>query len=135
MSKTGMVIRYIDIALTVLFGFVAISDIEIKTRIRMPHEGTAASEPATINTVSVIVLEGSRYTLLEGDTVVISDASLEQVEAELLVLQGRYREKNQDVLVLIQPDPNSPMQLTVNVLDLCERHHFSKSINYVEPGL
>jgi len=135
MSKGGMIIRYIDIALTVLFGFIAISDLEIKTQIRLPSEVSALSKPAHLNTVSIIVLEGSRYTLMEADKSVVTETTLEHVETELLEVRKRYLDQQQDVLVLIQPDPNSPIQLTVNVLDVCERHHIAKNINYVEPGI
>lgn len=135
MSKGGMIIRYIDIALTVLFGFIAISDLEIKTQIRLPSELSAITKPTQINTVSIIVLEGSRYTLMEADKPIISDTTLERVEDALLEVRKRYVAQQQDVLVLIQPDPNSPIQLTVNVLDVCERNHIAKNINYVEPAV
>jgi len=135
MSKGGMIIRYIDIALTVLFGFIAISDLEIKTQIRLPSEVSALAQPAQINTVSIIVLEGSRYTLMDADKTVASDTTLERIEEVLLEVRERYLAQQQDVLVLIQPDPNSPIQLTVNVLDVCERNRIAKNINYVDPAI
>jgi len=135
MGNSSMMIRYIDISLTVLFGFVAISDLEIKTQIKLPREVSVVSQPARLNTVSIIVLEGSRYTLLEGDKPIISESALELVEDSLLQVRQRYLAEQKDVLVLIQPDPNSPIQLTVNVLDVCERHKIAKNINYVESGI
>ncbi|MDZ7360877.1 MAG: biopolymer transporter ExbD [candidate division KSB1 bacterium] len=135
MARTGMIIRYIDIALTMLFGFVAISDIERKTQVKLPREVAAVSSPSQLKTVSILVLDGPRYTVLDGAQEVASDADLLRIEQVLRGLQQSYLRRQEDVIFLIQPDPNSPIQLTVNVLDVCERNHFVKNINYVEPGI
>lgn len=135
MGNPSMIIRYIDIALTVLFGFIAISDVEQKTQVHLPRNVSAVSTPTQINAVSVIVLPGPMYTLLDGTTEIASHADLEMVERELLNVRQRYLDQNQDIVVLIQPDPNSPVQLTVNVLDVCERYQIQRNINYVEPGV
>jgi biopolymer transport protein ExbD len=135
MSKGGMIIRYIDIALTVLFGFVCISDIEQKTQIKLPSHVTAVSTPTKLNTVSILIYDGPRYKLMEGGVEIRSDIDLDVVEQELLNLRQKYLDRQQDVIVLIQPDPNSPIQLTVNVLDVCERNKLQRNINYVEPGV
>ncbi len=135
MGKGSMIIRYIDIALTVLFGFIAISDIEQKTQVRLPRSVSSVSTPTAINTVSLVVLPGPVYTLLEGTTEVISNPELERVEQELINVRQKYLDRQQDIIVLIQPDPNSPVQLTVNVLDICERNQIQRNINYVEPGV
>ncbi|MCL4704704.1 biopolymer transporter ExbD [bacterium] len=135
MGNPSMIIRYIDIALTVLFGFIAISDVEQKTQVKLPSNVSAVSTPTQINTVSLIVLPGPMYTLLEDATEITSNAELEAVERELLNVRQKYLDQNQDIIVLIQPDPNSPVQLTVNVLDVCERNQIQRNINYVEPGV
>jgi len=135
MGKAGMIIRYIDIALTMLFGFIAISDIERKTQVKLPREITAASTPSKLNTISVLVLEGPRYTVMEGAREIASDSDLHRIEEVLRAVRQSYLNRREDVIFLIQPDPNSPIQLTVNVLDVCERNHFVKNINYVEPGV
>lgn len=75
------------------------------------------------------------YTLLEDATEITSNAELEAVEQVLLNVRQKYLDQNQDIIVLIQPDPNSPVQLTVNVLDVCERNQIQRNINYVEPGV
>lgn len=135
MGNPSMIIRYIDIALTVLFGFIAISDVEQKTQVKLPSNVSAVSTPTQINTVSLIVLPGPMYTLLEDATEITSSAELEAVEQVLLNVRQKYLDQNQDIIVLIQPDPNSPVQLTVNVLDVCERNQIQRNINYVEPGV
>lgn len=135
MGNPSMIIRYIDIALTVLFGFIAISDVEQKTQVKLPSNVSAVSTPTQINTVSLIVLPGPMYTLLEDATEITSNAELEVVERELLSVRQKYLDQNQDIIVLIQPDPNSPVQLTVNVLDVCERNQIQRNINYVQPGV
>lgn len=135
MGKAGMIIRYIDIALTMLFGFIAISDIERKTQVNLPRQVTAISSPAMLNTVSILVLEGPRYTVMEGAREIASDADLRKIEQVMQAVRQNYADRREEVIFLIQPDPNAPIQLTVNVLDVCERNHFVKNINYVESGV
>jgi len=135
MGNAGMVIRYIDIALTMLFGFIAISDIERKTQVNLPRDVAAVTSPSRINTVSVLVLEGPRYTVMDGALEIASDTDLHKIEQVMQAVRRNYLDRREDVVFLIQPDPNAPIQLTVNVLDVCERNHFVKNINYVEPGV
>lgn len=135
MGKAGMIIRYIDIALTMLFGFIAISDIESKTQLNLPHKVAAMSSPSKLNTISVLVLEGPRYTLMENGVELASDGDLYKIEQVMQAMRKDYLERRKEVIFLIQPDPNAPIQLTVNVLDVCERNHFVKNINYVESGV
>lgn len=135
MGKAGMIIRYIDIALTMLFGFIAISDIERKTQVNLPREVAAVTAPSKLKTVSVLVLEGPRYTVMEGALEVASSGDLRKIEQVMQALRQSHLRRNEEVIFLIQPDPNAPIQLTVNVLDICERNHFVKNINYVESGV
>ena len=135
MGRGGMIIRLIDIALTVLFGFIAVSDIEQKTQVNLPAKVSARIAPQRFNPLPLVVLPGPRYTLLDGTSEIFSDSDLHRVEAVLLNVRQKYLDRNEDIVVLIQPDPNSPMQLTVNVLDICERNHIQKNINYIEPGV
>jgi biopolymer transport protein ExbD len=135
MGKGSMIIRLIDIALTVLFGFIAVSDVEQKSQVKLPRDVTGVSTPTQINTLSILIFEGPQYTLMDGTREIYRDQDLERVEQQLIRIREIYREQNQDVVFLIQPDPNSPIQLMVNVLDVCERNQLKKSINYVEPGV
>ncbi|MDZ7292793.1 MAG: biopolymer transporter ExbD [candidate division KSB1 bacterium] len=134
MSKGGIIIRLIDIGLTVLFGFICISDIEQKTQVKLPSV-TAVSVPTQVKTVSILIFDGPKYTLMEGGTEIATHEDLEWIEQILLQVRQNYQARNEDIIVLIQPDPNSPIQLTVNVLDVCERNQINRNINYVEPGV
>lgn len=135
MGKGGIIIRLIDIALTVLFGFICIADIEQKTQIKLPVKTMAVSTPQQLKTVSVVIFEGPMFHLMEGAALVFSNGDINVVEQEMINLQRNAAARNEEVVFLIQPDPNSPIQLMVNVLDICERNHLSKSINYVEPSV
>jgi hypothetical protein len=96
---------------------------------------TGVPQQTKLNTVSILVLDGPRYTVMDGPREIMSDTDLERVEEVLIKINQQFLDRNEGVIFLIQPDPNSPIQLTVNVLDVCERNHFVKNINYVEPGV
>lgn len=135
MGKGSVIIRLIDIALTVLFGFICIADIEQKTQIKLPAKTTAVSTQQQLKTISVVIFEGPMFHLMDGATLVFSHGDINVVEQQMVNMSLDYASRNEEVVFLIQPDPNSPIQLMVNVLDICERNQLSKSINYVEPGV
>jgi len=135
MGKGGMIIRLIDIGLTVLFGFICVADIEQKTQVKIPSQAYGVPNPTKVNTITIVIYDGPRYVLTEENQILMSHDDLEEVEKVLIDIRRQFVEKNQDVIFLVQPDPNSPIQLTVNILDVCERNQFQKSINYVQPGV
>jgi len=133
MGKNTLIIRFIDVALTVLFGFVGVSEIKLKTQIKLPNELAPGPPPDSRPlTVSVRIVEGPRFWLLEGNQIFFLTDQMATVEDTLKARYQRAVAQNQRFIALIEPDPDSPIQLTVDLLDICKRNSIPQNINYLE---
>jgi len=133
MGKGGIIIRLIDVAMIILFGFIAISDIKVRAQIKLPasqeekQPEEKQDEPVVI---FVKIVPGQGFMLEEEGEPGLALFEVSQLEPELLARMERYRDEDHDAVVLIEPDENSMIQHTVDVLDICERNKIPKNINY-----
>ncbi len=130
MTKGGIIIRLIDVALIILFGFIAISDIKVRAQIKLPSDKQESESKTKQEIIFVeIGLEGS-FIIKKEETILAQTADLEELERSLIRLYEDYKSQGSEVVVLIKPHKDSIIQRTVDVLDICERHQIPKNINY-----
>ncbi|MDZ4702249.1 MAG: biopolymer transporter ExbD [Rhodothermales bacterium] len=135
MQRKGYIIRFIDIGLIILFGFLMISDLTVISQIQLPgSEQDRPADPPDDNTrmIGVVIEESGLYRIREMATDVPLFVNVEQI-ADLEVLVRRLVEEHEAVggaiEVVIEPHPNAVMQRLVDVHDLCERLGVKKNIN------
>jgi biopolymer transport protein ExbD len=129
MSRGGLIIRLIDVALIILFGFIAISDIKVKAQVKLPTNAPESRPRGERQLVRVAIGPDGRFEVIDADDVEkISDLSA--LEALLRQRADAYRRRNSEMVVLIEPDGDSMIQLTVSVMDICEKYGIPKNINY-----
>jgi biopolymer transport protein ExbD len=135
-ASRGFLIRFIDIGLIVLFGFLMISDIEASSRVELADTRPDDEEP------SVVEEERARaFVLVEigGDGMFrLSDPLGEEAPTQVPrgpVLERELRRRIQahavqglESVILIQPDPASVVQLTVDAMDVADRLGAAKSL-------
>jgi len=151
-SKGGLIVRLIDIVLILLLGFLQISDIVHKNQIKLPGPtGTRRnlSERSKILPIDVHVVPGDTtmpeidpeveyslkklgqlycYYLLYQEDKVFRIRKLDNLEEHLLITQAGY----DSISVIINPEPNSIVQGTINLIDICRRHNFKRKFKYNE---
>ncbi len=132
MAKGGIIIRLIDVAMIILFGFIAISDIKVRAQIKLPADRQEEpqqeqTEPAFIF-VKIDAQDG--YILEAGDEVKTVTQDARALEQSLVSLAAGYKQGGQQAIVLIEPDEASMIQYTVDALDMCERNNLARNINY-----
>lgn len=135
MASRGFLIRFIDIGLIVLFGFLMISDIEMSSRVELAgvtqeeQEPTVDEDERAFLVVEVTAEGGFRVT----------DSSTDAGEPRLATTtdglvdalrDGRaaHRRSELQTVVLIQPHPASLVQYTVDAMDACDRLRLPKSL-------
>ena len=125
-----MIIRLIDIVLIVLFGFIVISDIDIKGAIPLPRQGEAANLPPQRKVAVYVEIDGDgRFHVFLQNGIVIKRNEIAGLESLLIEMKQRILERDAaDMAVIIRPHEMSPIQSTVDVLDLCSRNQFPKNI-------
>ena len=139
MASRGFLIRFIDIGLIVLFGFLMISDIDASSRVDLagaaPESEVLETPPEEEERAFIIVeiTADGRFVVYEpaasGDT---SDATVVDSSDELAVaLAARsaiHETSGSETVVLIEPSPSSLVQRTVDVMDVCDRIGLPKSL-------
>lgn len=134
MASRGFLIRFIDIGLIVLFGFIMISEIENASQVDLSAaaEVDADGAPATDRVfVTVGIAADGSFSVADTETGTVlaanlaDPAPLSQVLAEL---QRRHRADGEELIVLIRPHAASIVQRTVDVMDICDRLALGKSL-------
>ena len=132
----GMMVRLIDVVLIILFGFLAISDIQMKRQIRLPEPKNEQSETPP---------DQSTYIFIRISPMGEFDVEVEDMTTEHFVTPSELRtglqaivkilyEMEKNPLVIIDPHPEASMQATVDVFDVCEEEGLPRSINMQVSG-
>ncbi len=152
MKGSGLIIRLIDIVLILLLGFLNISDIIHKNEIKLPT-GKKSSSSSTkseilrlrIHIVPSDTLIDSLHVANTDENITYKDRSQEKLyyqidegdksyrirnlvklEDQILRVRNRY----DSVLVIINPDSNSIIQGTINLIDICRLYGLKRMFDY-----
>lgn len=141
MANRGFLIRFIDIGLIVLFGFIMISDIENTSNVELAGLSSAndtVEEERDISHVVVVIGPDNSIvidtTLLATQPVTPVGSGPEELEVMLREIKRERAASQEDVVVLIQPHPRSTVQRTVDVMDVCDRLALRKSLQTAAAG-
>ena len=136
MKRPGFLLRFIDIGLIILFGFLVISDIDVFSHIDMPSddEDEVTEEQLEMAFISVEIFFGEEFTAsdIETEQVLCERVSLAGLEECLVDMRAQYEEQGMQPVVLIEPEDDSIVQSTIDVLDVCDRHGIARNINVSE---
>jgi biopolymer transport protein ExbD len=127
----GMIVRLIDVVLIILFGFIAISDIQLKRQIKMPGPPDEKNQPKqeTSRLLFVRIDKAGKLTLRMDDTDLATESETTALSHTLGRVIKEIRLEGQIPVVIIDPEPDASMQRTIDVFDLCEQLGVAKSIN------
>jgi biopolymer transport protein ExbD len=134
MQRKGYIIRFIDIGLLILFGFLMISDVKVISRIQLPGNEQEPAEPLDeeVRRVSVFIEPAGRFRIQDtatGTPLFVDIVELADLEGLLDRLSEDQRLAGPALEVVIEPHPDALMQRLVDVHDLCERLGVQKTIN------
>lgn len=129
MNKSGLIIRLIDIALIILFGFIAISDIKVKAQIKLPVPVQGESRQSRNLFVTVRLLEAGGYAVKtpEGTT---NMATAPELERFLQQKKALFAARQKVLCVLIEPEKETIVQKTIDVLDMCAKLRIPKNLAF-----
>ncbi len=132
MQQRGILIRLIDVGLIILLGFVWISDITIRAQIKLPSPtpDRKEDEPKQLIVYYLVLHRNERVSVLDPDRNPTDWKYLtkRRLEKEIVFLRNRLKEQGKQLVLLIDPEPETPMQALVDLLDICQRNHILKNI-------
>jgi len=127
MSNNRLMIRLIDVALIILLGFIAIS--RMKTEyIDLPSAGNAEVPKSKIHVAEVHVYK-NRYVFVDGKRK-RSYKTVHGLESALISAKSRYLRRGSQLVMNVEPHRASLMQSLIHVLDICQRNHIDKNLDY-----
>lgn len=133
MHNSGFLVRFIDIGLIILFGFIWVSDISTFSHIDMSGDEQEQQSEQTekITILRVQVAQRGIYSVKNQQTDAVECSEVNQTVLERCLdrASGEVTERGRRAVVLIDPSRESAVQHTVNVLDICQRLGIPKNIN------
>lgn len=133
MQNTGFLVRFIDIGLIILFGFIWVSDISTFSHIDMSGDDKKQKSEQTekIDILKVQVGKRGVYSVINQKTGEVECGEVEQSGLERCLDRANEQstQRGRRAVVLIEPSEESAVQHTVNVLDICQRLGIPKNIN------
>jgi len=134
MFKSGTIIRLIDVVLIVLFGFLSITDVKNKSQIKLPSNAAQKQQEQEQQIVFLNIRNDHHFALTdqEGTTEI---EGIEELEKRIVQLQDNYRRDYRQMILIIEPDAETMIQTTVDVMDLCEKHQILKNLSYPQIDL
>ncbi len=127
MGNSGSLIRLIDIVFILLIGFISISEINERSRIKLPESAeTPPSNPDKERVVFVAIDSTGGY-LVENETQLISDA-----QTLYHYLKNKTQEsvsQNEELRVRIRSNFNTPIKYTMAAADICDELGIPKGID------
>jgi biopolymer transport protein ExbD len=135
MLRGGIIIRLIDVVLIILLGFLAITDFEIKSQIKLPSSYKAGQQEIKQHFIFVTVKGDSSFELVEENYKIEHIQGMGILEQFLIRLNNQYQQELKQLIVVIEPDMETKIQTTVDVMDICEKHQILKSLSYSQIGL
>ncbi|MDZ7344413.1 MAG: biopolymer transporter ExbD [candidate division KSB1 bacterium] len=130
----GTIIRLIDVALNILFGFIVITDIQPKSQIKLPSPQELELPPVEQRYDYVIVkIDAAGEFRLEAEEQVLGAfQNLSELEFFLRQRGEQSAREGRQTIVVIDPEETSILQRTIDVFDLCERNGIAKSVHFKE---
>ena len=135
MQRRGLIIRFIDIGLLILFGFLMISDLKGTSQLSF-NEGDAQDFFSTLQEDSILLgveIENdgrlSIRDISESRTLHQNILSIEELEFLIGTMKNQYAEEGKELSILIEPAPDAQIQYVVHVLDVCDRLGLNKNLN------
>lgn len=129
MNKGGFIIRLIDITLIILFGFISISDLKVQGLIKLPQLVEGEDSHQQIIPLVIKITGENNFEYIENRKArpASSIAALDSLVQESV---DRHSQEKGNILVFIKPDVDSPVQITVDVIDLCRKFNLTRNLAF-----
>ena len=131
--RKGYLIRFIDIGLIILFGFLMISDLKVISQIALPGSEAQEETPPPPDDppylLGVVIEDGGQYTVIDLVTREPLYADVTTIDQLREAFRRQHTVQDGNMRIVIEPKPLSAMQQLVDVLDLCEAMAIPRDLN------
>jgi len=135
MLRGGTIIRLIDVVLIILLGFLGITDFEVKSQIKLPSSADSGQKEIKQQFIFLDIKSDNRFEIINGQNTIKQVEGIEALENLLVQLNNYYLQDYKQMILVIEPNLETMIQTTVNVMDICEKHQILKNLSYSEVEL
>ena len=135
MLKGGTIIRLIDVVLIILLGFLGITDFEVKSQVKLPSAVESGQREIKQQFIFLDILSDNHFEIVDEQNVVNKIESLEALEKNIVQLNNYYLQNFKQMILIIEPNLESVIQTTVDVMDICEKNQILKNMSYSDVEL
>lgn len=133
MGNSSFIIRFIDIGLIILFGFLIISDITVRSELDLSgsDEQNEVKEPKEQQLLMISLKNDGNYVIMDvrSSSVLEISENLEELKIFLESIQSSAKDQNLSVVALVEFEDAITMQEVIDVLDICDRLKIPKNLN------
>jgi biopolymer transport protein ExbD len=116
--RSDLIIRLIDVVLILLFGFIAISEVSKKSKIKLAESrAVPVAAPDRETVVYIGVLPDHRF-LVEDETMVIDRA--EELSRYIAEKQRQFDRKNVQLRVRVRANHDAEVLYAFTVVNICQ---------------
>jgi biopolymer transport protein ExbD len=130
MSKSGSIIRLIDVVLNILFGFMGITDFETKSQILLPSIIGVGTQEIQQQVVYLELKNDTLFEIIDGLNITKELQGIEALERYIDQLNNVYLQNSIQMILVIEPEQETMIQTTVDVMDICEKYQIPKNLSY-----
>ena len=124
MKRGGFLIRFVDVVLILLFGFIIISDIDEDSQIVLPKSTETPPLPPDFEELVFIGITNEGVYLLEEETIAVT--SIPELERYLIQKKERYGEY---LKVRIRSNYDTPVYYAIVAARICDNHAITKALD------
>ena len=135
MTKSGSIIRLIDVVLNILFGFMGITDFEMKSQIMLPSIIGVGHQEIRQQSIFLKIKNDSQFVVIDGINVDMELQGINELDRYVDQLNRIYLQKSIQMLLIIEPEKETMIQTTVDVMDICEKYQIPKNLSYSQVKL
>jgi len=130
MRRNTFLIRFIDVGLIILFGFVIISDITVRTQIDLGGSDSDQQIEDKLGLFIVSIQQGVYYELMSIDMSLRYGrySNVNDLDVALQRMMDELKRNGKVPVALIAPDDQVTIQHMVDVMDICDRIGLQKSL-------
>lgn len=127
MSKGGNILRLIDIVLILLFGFISISEVSQRSRVRLAESTETPQSPPDQEAIIVVGISPEGSYLVGNESNALT--SLQELQDYLLGEKRKAVQTNKSVRVRVRPNWNTPIEHAMMVAAVCDQLQLAKGLD------
>ena len=128
--RSDLIIRLIDVVLILLFGFIAISEVSKKSKIKLAEShAVPTASPDKESVVYIGILPDHRF-LVENETQVI--AKPDALARYIVQKRNQFSAQNKRLRIRVRANHDTEVKYAFTVVNICQEMHIPVGLDVIK---